>query len=220
MSRLAKLPPLPREERRALRRQKIVETASVLFAELGYSSCEMDRVAARLKVAKGTLYLYFPGKQELFFACVDHGLTQMQQATRAAADEVDEPFDKLSRAIRAYLVFFREHPQYVELLLQERAIFRDRKKPAYFEHRESARVYWRGLMKSLIDGGRVRPELPVETILDTLGNLFYGTMFTNHFLGHVENLDDQYQRLLDIVLRGILSEKERSRHAKFCARRT
>src|SRR6185436_2846683 len=96
-----------------------------------------------LKIAKGTLYLYFPGKQELFFACVDHGLSGLRQATRAAADAADDPFEKLSRATRAYLVYFREHPQYVELLLQERAIFRDRKKPAYFEHRESARVYWR-----------------------------------------------------------------------------
>lgn len=222
MTRTAKRPIQPpvREARRAERRQTIVETAARLFAELGYSSCEMDRVAAELQIAKGTLYLYFPGKQELFFACVDHGLNGMRAATQAAAEEVEEPFEKIARALRAYLIYFREHPQYVELLLQERAIFRDRKKPAYFEHRKTARVYWRELVQSLIAGGRIRRELQVESILDTIGNLFYGTMFTNHFLGHVDDLDDQYKRLLDIVFRGILSEKERARHAKFCSQRT
>lgn len=220
MSRAAKALPLPREVRRAERRQTIIETAAVLFADLGYSACEMDRVASQLKVAKGTLYLYFPGKQELFFACVDHGLNGLRAATQAAAEEVEEPFDKIARALRAYLLYFREHPQYVELLLQERAIFKDRKRPAYFEHRQTARIYWRELVTSLIAGGRIRRELQVESILDTIGNLFYGTMFTNHFLGHVDDLDDQYERLLDIVFRGILSEKERARHARFCARRT
>jgi AcrR family transcriptional regulator len=220
MSRAAKVLSQPRAARRAERRRTIVETAALLFAEVGYSACEMDRLASQLQVAKGTLYLYFPGKQELFFACVDHGLGGLRAATHAAAEEVDEPFAKIAAGLRAYLLYFREHPQYVELLLQERAIFKDRKRPAYFEHREAARVYWRALLESLITGGRIRPELQVESILDTIGNLFYGTMFANHFLGNVADLEDQYQRLLDIVFRGILSEKERARHAKFCSRRT
>jgi AcrR family transcriptional regulator len=220
MSRAAKVLSQPRAARRAERRRAIVETAALLFAEVGYSACEMDRLASELQVAKGTLYLYFPGKQELFFACVDHGLTGLRAATHAAAEEVEEPFAKIASGLRAYLLYFREHPQYVELLLQERAIFKDRKRPAYFEHREAARVYWRALLESLIAGGRIRPELQVESILDTIGNLFYGTMFANHFLGNVGDLEDQYQRLLDIVFRGILSEKERARHAKFCSQRT
>src|SRR6476619_1679812 len=103
MSRATKAPlkPPARQARRAERRQAIVETAARLFAELGYSSCEMDRVASELKIAKGTLYLYFPGKQELFFACVDHGLSGLRAATQAAAEEVEEPFDKIARALRA-----------------------------------------------------------------------------------------------------------------------
>src|SRR5258708_6647472 len=64
---------------RARRRQKIVQAATKLFATLGYSACDMERVAARLKIAKGTIYLYFPSKEKLFLACVDAGMTQMRQ---------------------------------------------------------------------------------------------------------------------------------------------
>ena len=52
-------------ERRRQRRRAIVDVAAPIFADAGYDGAEMDRVAAQLGVAKGTLYLYFAGKQDL-----------------------------------------------------------------------------------------------------------------------------------------------------------
>ncbi len=169
----------------------------------------MERVAAEIGVAKGTVYLYFSGKQDLFFACVDLGTTQMQQAVLGAVQRVDDPFDRISLAIRAYLNFFDQHPQYVELIIQERAIFKDRKRPTYFEYREANVGVWRELYRSLIASGDLRSDLPAERILDTVGYLLYGTMFTNHFNGRTVTLEEQYTSMLEIVFRGILSERER-----------
>ena len=208
------IPPVTRvsrSDRRSQRRQAIVETAARLFADLGFTGCEMERVAAELKIAKGTLYRYFPGKQELFFACVDLGMQQMQKAVQEAAGTTSEPFERMSRAIRAYLAFFEEHPHYVELLIQERANFKDRKRPTYFEYRDANRGPWRQLYKDLVAAGRLRADVPVERMLDTIGNLMYGTMFTNHFIGRSVPLDEQYQALLEIVLRGITSESDAGR---------
>jgi AcrR family transcriptional regulator len=199
----------PESERRAQRRQAIMEAAGKLFAELGYNSCEMERVAGELNIAKGTLYLYFPGKQELFFACVDWGMKLMQGAVLSAADSTEDPFRRISRAIRAYLEFFDLHPHYVELLIQERAIFRDRKQPTYFEYRQANRGKWRQIYIDLIAEGRLRADVPVDRIVDTVGALLYGTMFTNHFAGRTFTLDEQYRAIVEIVLRGILSDDER-----------
>src|SRR6185369_743 len=99
--------------------EAIIEAAARLFSELGYDSCEMNRVAAKLRVAKGTLYLYFESKEKLFCECVDDGMRRLQQAVREAADTESDSLDKISSAIRAYLKFFDEHPHYVELLIQE-----------------------------------------------------------------------------------------------------
>ena len=189
----------------------IVDAASRLFADHGFSDCDMGRIARKLKLAKGTLYLYFSSKQELFFACVDDGMMRMQAAVRAASESVEDPFERLAAAMRAYLEFFLQHPQYVELMLQERANFRQRKAASYFEHRDAARVSWRAFYQNLIQEGRLRSDLTVEAILDTLGHLVYGTMFTNHFLGRKKPLADQDRQMLDIVLRGILSDTERRR---------
>jgi AcrR family transcriptional regulator len=211
MSELVSTPDSNCLDRRAQRRQTIVEAAARLFAEIGYNACEMERVASEAGVAKGTLYLYFPGKQELFFACVDLGMRQMQIVVQEAADSVDDPFEKIARAIHAYLSFFEQHRHYVELLIQERAIFKDRKRPTYFEYRDANRGPWRELYQGLIASGRFRDDLPVERILDAIGNMIYGTMFTNHFIGRSLSLEEQYRSMLEIVFRGILSECERGR---------
>jgi AcrR family transcriptional regulator len=196
-------------ERRLQKRQSIVESAARLFAKDGYTNCEMERVAAEAGIAKGTLYLYFPGKQELFFACVDWGMSWMQQTVRAAAEYASDPLERIMLAIRAYLAFFEEHPEYVELLIQERGIFRDRKKSTYFEYRSANIGYWQSLYKELIAAGRLRSDLPVERITDTIGSLLYGAMFTNRFQGRTVSLDEQSAAFLEIMFRGLLSEKDR-----------
>ena len=175
---------LSQEVRKSQRRQKIVEAAAPLFASLSYSACEMDRVATDAHVAKGTLYLYFPNKQELFHACVDFGISQMHQTVESGGRRRHRP-DRTHRreAIHAYLVFFDQHPYVVELLMQERAIFKDRQRPTYFEYRDANRGPWRDMYVGLVQAGRLRADLPVERMMDTVGNLLYGTIFTNHFIG-------------------------------------
>src|SRR5579872_1255399 len=82
------------EERRAQRRSAIVNAAARIFAEAGYDDTEMERVALETGIAKGTLYLYFEGKQDLFFACVDEGMRQLQAGLMEAARAPVEPFER------------------------------------------------------------------------------------------------------------------------------
>lgn len=51
------------------KRRAILDVATQMFAEQGYRQTAMDEIAARVGVAKGTLYLYYPTKIELLIAC-------------------------------------------------------------------------------------------------------------------------------------------------------
>lgn len=63
--------PQPRWARRKdARPEEITAAALDLFVERGYASTRLDDVAARAGVSKGTLYLYFENKEELFKAVV------------------------------------------------------------------------------------------------------------------------------------------------------
>jgi AcrR family transcriptional regulator len=58
------------ERRKEARPAELVSAALQLFVEKGYAGTRLDDVAARAGVSKGTLYLYFENKEELFKAVV------------------------------------------------------------------------------------------------------------------------------------------------------
>lgn len=70
------LPPAPaeptgkRSRRKHERPGELLQAALDLFVEKGYAATRVDDVAARAGVSKGTLFLYFASKQELFKAVV------------------------------------------------------------------------------------------------------------------------------------------------------
>jgi AcrR family transcriptional regulator len=207
---------VPESDRKSKRRREIVSVATPLFASLGYADCDMERVAAELRVAKGTLYLYFEGKQDLFLACVDQGMQDLQSVLDRSIPPDEEPFRKIAKSIWVFLQFFDENPQHIELLIQERAIFRDRPRPTFFVYRDARRERWRDFYLQLIAAGRLRNDLAVDDLLDSIGNLLYGTMFTNYFTGRSVPLCQQYRSVLELTFRGMLSDSERQRFVGQC----
>jgi AcrR family transcriptional regulator len=199
-------------DRRTQRQEQILEAAVQLFAEHGYSDTDTQLLAEKLQVGKGTIYRYFPSKRELFLAAADRAMRLLRQSVDSSIENIDEPFERIGVAIRAYLTFFAEHPEYVELLMQERAQFKDRKKPTYFEHREVNVRPWREMYRALIADGRIR-DVPVDRIMDVIGSLMYGTMFTNYFVGQQKSVETQAREILDIVFHGILTDSERTNRA-------
>src|SRR6185295_4927357 len=143
------------------RREQILEAATKLFAREGYARTDLQQVADSMKVGKGTVYRYWRSKQELFLGTVDRAMRQMRATIDAAIGDEADPMRRLETGIRAYLEFFESHREFVELFIQERAVFRDRKKPTYFEHREANAGRWREVFQGLIDGGVLR-EMPVD----------------------------------------------------------
>lgn len=188
----------------ARRREEILTVATRLFAERGYLCLDVQVAADALEVGKGTIYRYFPTKRELFLAAVDRAMRLLREYVDGAAAEEHEPLAQIERAVRAYLEFFDTHPEFVELLIQERAEFKDRKKPTYFAHREANIVRWQELTQALITQGLMR-RMPAERITDVVGNLLYGTMFTNFFGGRAKDIAAQAEELLDVVFNGILT---------------
>jgi AcrR family transcriptional regulator len=67
--------PLPRWSRRKeARPAELTRAALELFVERGYATTRLEDVARRAGVSKGTLYLYFESKEDLFKAVVREGL--------------------------------------------------------------------------------------------------------------------------------------------------
>jgi hypothetical protein len=145
----------------------------------------------------------------LFLAAVDRVMRMLRAHVDARIEGIDDPFARIRTGIRSFLEFFAEHPEFVELLMQERAQFKDRTRPTFMEHRQSNVVRWREIYRELIGQQRVR-DIPVERITDVVGNLLYGTIFTNYFSGEPKPAEAQAQDIIDIVFNGILTDSERN----------
>src|SRR5438105_4585634 len=113
------------------RTDEIVDAAAVVFAQHGYQHTEMQLIAEALQIGKGTLYLYFPSKEDLFPKAVARGMQRLSQSVQDSIADIADPIERIVKAIHAYLLFFRTHPHYTELLIQERAVFRDTKQATY-----------------------------------------------------------------------------------------
>jgi AcrR family transcriptional regulator len=117
------------DEAISARREEILETATELFADHGFSDAVTQVLADRLQVGKGTMYRHFPSKQALFLAAADRVMRKLQEQVNANIAGIDDGLERIELGISAFLSFFAEHPSFVELLIQERANIKDRKRP-------------------------------------------------------------------------------------------
>ena len=64
-----------RERRKEARPGELLDAALNLFVEKGFTATRMEEVAKRAGVSKGTVFLYFPSKEELFKAVVRENIS-------------------------------------------------------------------------------------------------------------------------------------------------
>lgn len=88
-------------------RERIIHAAMESFGQTGYDKTKMDDIAKRLGLSKGTLYLYFKSKENLFLAICEHN---MEEGTKDdsklfvrkenAASDAEQIYDNIRRRER------------------------------------------------------------------------------------------------------------------------
>lgn len=87
------------KRRKEARPQELTAAALDLFVEKGYAATRLDEIAARAGVSKGTLYLYFESKEELFKAVIREGLLPLLAEGEALLASMPGSASDLFRAI-------------------------------------------------------------------------------------------------------------------------
>jgi len=90
----------PRQRRKESRPQELLDAALALFVEKGYAATRAEEVARQAGVSKGTLYLYYPSKEELFKAVVRQNLSSLI----AEGTELAGQFEGTTSALLAQLL--------------------------------------------------------------------------------------------------------------------
>ena len=83
-------------------REKIVGAAIIAFSGHGYDRTRMDDIAETAKLSKGTLYLYFKNKEELFYAISENNIRELKEQLSVLFTKSE---DLISDSQKFYVIF-------------------------------------------------------------------------------------------------------------------
>lgn len=102
-----------RREREKLQRQNdILDAAEKVFFEKGFNVAKMDDVADAAELSKGTLYLYFKNKEELYFGLTHRALLSLTKRFKKVVDADGTGMEKMINIGNAFYAFSKEEPDF------------------------------------------------------------------------------------------------------------
>lgn len=110
----------PKSRRQVLtdfRRSEILDAALKLFGKKGFAETRMDDVAEKAKVAKGTLYLYFSSKEEIYEAAVLQAIEEQRERIREALEGVTGTASRLRVLLQIRMSFWETQPNVYRMLV-------------------------------------------------------------------------------------------------------
>jgi AcrR family transcriptional regulator len=108
-----------REEVRDLKRQRILEAASRLFFDHGYSGTSVDQIADRLSVTKPFIYYQFASKTDLLTAIYLRVVDLAVDAITTAVNGTGSPTDRLRGFARSLALVCIEHREIIAIYFRE-----------------------------------------------------------------------------------------------------
>jgi AcrR family transcriptional regulator len=134
--RRASASPSPRTARLARKRAHILDAASRVFGARVYHLVSMDEIAHVAGVGKGTLYRYFPSKEDLYLAIVDEAFGLLIRRLDGEQAREAPPVVALRRMIEAIVETFARHLPVFRLMHRGEARLLQRKKQVIRVRRE------------------------------------------------------------------------------------
>ena len=197
--------------RKEARPAEILDAALACFAERGFAATRLDDVAKRAGVTKGTLYLYFPNKEELFKAVVRQAIVANIARGEALVAESAEPASVLLERLIHHWAELLPTPASAipKLVIAESGNFPD---IARF-YVDEAVNRGRALIRSVIRKGVARGEFHAVDVESgtycVLAPMVLAMLWRHSFAPHDrERLDAKalVDTHLQLLLRGLLGE--------------
>lgn len=89
------------------RRKMILDCAAAVFKQKGFAESTIGDIAEKAQIAKGTIYLYFKSKADLYFNLTQPAIENLsRRLKKIAADKSDPPESRISRLIDAVYDFY------------------------------------------------------------------------------------------------------------------
>jgi AcrR family transcriptional regulator len=204
-------PPRRRARRKEARPGEIVEAALRLFADRGFAATKLEDVAAAAGIGKGTIYLYFPTKEDLFRAVVRQAVLPNLEATAALLRNPDTSAADILRAIadRFLVLLDTDLTAIPKLVIADSGNFPAIAKFYAEEVLLKAMAMIRGILARGIERGEFRP-IDLDGALPLFSAPLLLLVLWKHSLGRHTDIQFNAQAVvathLDVLLRGLAAD--------------
>ena len=206
----------PKFQRRAEDRpREICSAALEVFAEKGFAAAKLDEIARRAGVSKGTLYLYFKDKEELFRAVVRDTVAPNIEAVKEAVLGADLPFPMVARM---FLARFAEVATRMpvgavaKMVIGESRNFPELARVWHDQVASRAIAMLSGLIAKAQEKGEVRAGDPRLHAFSLMGPMLMGVIWRETLEpvgGAPLDIEELARQHSEAVLAGLLTEEAR-----------
>lgn len=194
--------------RKAARPAEILSAALDCFAERGFAATRLDDIAARAGVTKGTLYLYFPGKEELFKALVRQELLPNIERLKAMSSGPGSAEELLGRfvAVWAERIVPSRFAVVPKLVIADAGNFPELAKFYLREVVQQTLRLLQSILRRGVEAGEFRRIDVEHTALCVIGPLLLSVLWKHTFDTHADRPLDVaalYRAHLDVLLNGL-----------------
>lgn len=206
-----------RKKRRTLlrpdqRRQQLLEAATWVFARKGYRRAGVSDIIARAGVARGTFYLYFDSKEQVFLAIVENFHARITRAIGASDQAV--AFDPsrgapeaLQAGFRRWLELFSANRDATTVVLKEASSIDPRFEKGFADLRNAAVDFFAARYRRFQDMGFVRRSIQPELMAHLLIGMFDELLNAFVLKDPDADLDALAKQLADFEWNGIRPER-------------
>ena len=190
------------------REKQIYKAALKVFSKYGYYKSDMDLIAQKAKIGKGTVYRYFKSKKNLFISLAEWGLNQLKDEILTNIEGIEDEVEKINTALEVYFNFYKTKKGFYRVLIYEKYNFMDeiarKYKETYFAHLHIIEnVFQQGIQKGVFKNINTRSaSISLMGITDAL-------LFKWLFENKSSCFDDELAALKEIFFNGILVKKEK-----------
>ncbi|HUI30959.1 MAG TPA: TetR/AcrR family transcriptional regulator [Candidatus Acidoferrales bacterium] len=160
-----------KEREKQMRRDLILKASEEVFFEKGLRATTLDEIAERAEVSKGTIYLYFASKEDLYFSLMTKGLSMLLKVFEDTDPDESDPQSALVHFGVAYQKFSDEQSYLFKMLaVVENPAVNEQVSPGVLSELErmSDKVlsYVSKFVQKGIDAGTFRTDLtPYEAVI-------------------------------------------------------
>lgn len=194
-----------REVLSEFRTAEILGAARAVFAAKGFADATVDEIAQVAGVAKGTLYLYYKSKRDIYLAALKQGVQTLVDRLRERLTTAGTAEERIRAFVQTRLSYFDEEADFFRIYYSEFASAVTAKpasqrflRDMYFEQIELLA----DAIRTAPDQGTLRPLDP-ERIAAMIGELTRGLISDRTLNSTRATVDQEVRFVLDLVWNGL-----------------